>query len=470
MISCSEQQNSPAILATGESLQIIRKSIVCRSSSFRFSIVIPVQVSQESVIGVVIHTVIVLELGEEQSQQRPNTMLQKTLEARLEACETLHKHLQEFGDGMTATMLKNDITAVGVTELIPFTEKSKEGDSEDQPDLKTVPVRKAKKTDLLATARKIVRELKNKEADSIGKTLSKLPGELPEVCQRIKDLASDKAAVYAVGWLRSQSNAGKSAQTISKYRTSLYGFMKEVRTPEHSDTFHRIVRDLTREISVVKNETERDSNIKARSGREEIKEWVAIVEWARSIVENPLGRCWEDLLLALILLTGRRPYELMVCGSFEATGESQVKFTGQAKMKGRVDPEVSGGFIIPLLGYAESCIQAMEVLRARVRQFNDRRVIPWSDDQKFVNELTATPLRRRLKSLPALKGKLPEGFVPYSFRRLYSRISCMHRPNKSVSESVYSSMVLGHDESDVESANRYNEKYFFIEPDDTFAY
>ena len=153
------------------------------------------------------------------------------------------------------------------------------------------------------------------------------------------------------------------------------------------------------------------------------------------------------VFICLILVTGRRPIEILKTGKFSSVKgkRDQLIFEGQAKTKGR---DV-GQYVIPVLGKAApACIRALKKVRKEMECTgldND------AAKQKYNGRIAYMPNRTFKSHL----GRC----VPYDLRKAYSAI-CSHQFREvGVSQNAYVSSILGHHKDDIAVSHSYIKYY-----------
>jgi hypothetical protein len=181
----------------------------------------------------------------------------------------------------------------------------------------------------------------------------------------------------------------------------------------------------------------------------------ALLAQGVSLLESPAYSC---LTLGVALLTGRRPYEVLVTASFTRVPETSyaLVFAGQAKTRerGAIAP-----YRIPILAHADLILDAC----TRLRHTFDGS--PYRPDATWTNHLrTSAALQQRVgKTLKEACTRYFHAYIPdvspYDLRRVYVVIA-HHRfalPKQDL--NAYIPTILGHGDTDTTTANSYKDFY-----------
>ena len=186
--------------------------------------------------------------------------------------------------------------------------------------------------------------------------------------------------------------------------------------------------------------------------------WREIVERATALLASdaPL-----DLVAGLLLVTGRRPYEVCCTGRFApaplpggapgARSRWTVLFSGQAKTKGRPGTRHDTAYEIPVLAEARAIIAALDKLRVSP----EGRAWAGISNEEF----RATTLRLALTEAVtrAYDDLWPEGdrLEPRALRPLYAEIAHKRFGPAGVTKNSFFAAVLGHTISDLHTSLSY---------------
>lgn len=156
------------------------------------------------------------------------------------------------------------------------------------------------------------------------------------------------------------------------------------------------------------------------------------------------SRSYAAIALGLILLTGRRPIEILKLGFFVEDGD-KLRFSGQAKTKG--SNKSRDNYLIPCLCSREKAIAALDRIRQQ-KNFSE-------NDNRYVQRKTGKTLReqydRYFSDIYPVK-EVP----PYSLRAAYGAI-CWDLYGKYGfdDDQHYLSLILGHSDEDDDTARHY---------------
>jgi hypothetical protein len=192
----------------------------------------------------------------------------------------------------------------------------------------------------------------------------------------------------------------------------------------------------------------------------------ALVEKALEILTRARNKessvRWEEVSLALTLVTGRRSIEIHRTAEFKVDGD-KLLFKGQAKA--RHNEEIQKTFFeIPCLVAPELAVDGLQFIKDSGRYFDE---IPL-DDTRAVNHKVAKQLERQIANWESIadinwsestlansKGKKQTHLIPKNFRDIYATICTDNfRPNNQTND-VYMGKILGHNEGDQVTAQSY---------------
>lgn len=198
-----------------------------------------------------------------------------------------------------------------------------------------------------------------------------------------------------------------------------------------------------------------------------------------------LARGWlssEDearVAIGLMLLTGRRFYEVLVAGIFTPTFERidgkrlkgrvmskwEVTFLGQLKTREADGTQFGQSFSIPLLAPVNEVLPAIEWLRRSPLGSFAAQVT-----QDAANSNINPRLNRELRrsELAQLWPDNDPDFSLKSTRALYAEICYKHHAPAGIHKDTYFAQILGHREGDLRTALSYV-RYYLDEKDDAAA-
>ena len=171
----------------------------------------------------------------------------------------------------------------------------------------------------------------------------------------------------------------------------------------------------------------------------------------------------HDVIAGLCALTGRRVSEIGVTGRFSLVDDMHINFHGQLKTK-NIDQETPE-YVIPVLGDVDSIIRAHDVVCSKYGRYRAKDLQNYQDIKtkaKQFHNAVSKEIGQKVKKhyqgilAPNSKGTLQ----PKDLRSAYAIICYDFFGHESTSMSKYFSMVLGHGETDVMTAQSYVD--FFI--------
>lgn len=174
------------------------------------------------------------------------------------------------------------------------------------------------------------------------------------------------------------------------------------------------------------------------------------VEVLASVTRGESPR-WQDVSIALVLCTGRRPSEIHATAQFKVLDEYELEFTGQLKKK---DCDTTG-YSIPTLAPAIDCVNAHEYIKTKGRYY-------YGDQQKSHKSTSVDISRSGIKEwyskyLPNVEdyigedGKVYKVRTHHRMREIYALITLeRYRDNYDGHmsrrlESDYVGRILGHE-------------------------
>ncbi|WP_082789640.1 protelomerase family protein, partial [Acetobacter malorum] len=218
-----------------------------------------------------------------------------------------------------------------------------------------------------------------------------------------------------------------------------------------------------------------------------VPHWRDLVDVASGVIRKAQG--WTRLTTdqatqvaaALLLLTGRRPYEVISCGSFEpaalpggakgAKSKWSVMFSGQSKTRGREGTNFETAYEIPVLAPAPDVLAAFQKLRAS------------PDGQEWQtltnDEFSALTNSRGPDGVLAIRAVVTDLYGPLwpkedmvfnrranrdevkvkGLRPLYAEIAYKFFSAPAISKNSFFATVLGHTAKDLETSLSYFDYY-----------
>jgi hypothetical protein len=276
-------------------------------------------------------------------------------------------------------------------------------------------------------------------------TAVRATGNLQDLKDALVPLAIQQVSIenscYAPKTIKSNKTEIKKALDIlveAQQGSKVYHDLK-AGTEFFKATYERSLSHYTVQI----NESYKESVVDKVANQVEIDP-SALLEHAENVLGNLEKQRYEDVVIAVGIATGRRMAEIMASGTFEAVDEYTLRFTGIAKARMNQN-KASEVIMIPSLVPASLVVQAITWL-ANYRL----------DDLSKVNQKYAKPLSRALNNTwLSLAGDAPAGFFTFkSLRALYVLIA-YERSGKSQDINLFFAKVLGHEPTDLNTANSY---------------
>ncbi len=142
---------------------------------------------------------------------------------------------------------------------------------------------------------------------------------------------------------------------------------------------------------------------------------------------------WREVALAILIVTGRRPAEVMATGVFKAVNASEVEFYGQLKKKGKDSDEKT--YIIPCIGdtaiEVEQGIKWLQMMNKRIlpksRNLEDKQEAAKKSHDNFSKYLSeiSKEIMQKIRLVDKANWELPEDksrLKPYLARQIYLQI------------------------------------------------
>ena len=213
--------------------------------------------------------------------------------------------------------------------------------------------------------------------------------------------------------------------TITRYRNYI-----KSQNPEHAILyFFKLPREL-------------NDNLNANYKKKLKKQVSNLTPISKAEIENLIQVAVRDLqsdyytrlCLALCLLTGRRPTELLLTASMQTTDKpNEVTFKGQAK-EGEIK---KGGYNIPVLHCPDKICKALAKLKS---------IAPVHDLNVKQGETLQSALNRRSSKTLAAAARRNYNVKPHELRALYAEYCTLTlKPSKSSTNSFIAD-ILGHNE------------------------
>ena len=271
---------------------------------------------------------------------------------------------------------------------------------------------------------------------------TKLELEALAFAQRLSELNNKDRLKECVN-LKKQLKKSYTAATMRTYLTSyrkacnLLGMRLDSRL-RVSKVQQRKVEEVT-----LKSVVEHNRNTRF------IVEYKKLIEISKDML---LSEKKHDIAIGLMLLTGRRPSEIMKSASFKSHKRrvKELLFKGQLKTKGNVSEDKEYK-IYALGGSANLCIKALSRLRALT--IEDKEKSTAAITRKYNSSLNI--------KLPRIVGAYFEDTPSCKdLRKAYAAI-CLHlyQEDSEGMKNAFLCDLLGHLDSDIETANSYSKYY-----------
>lgn len=196
----------------------------------------------------------------------------------------------------------------------------------------------------------------------------------------------------------------------------------------------------------------RQHNAPSRAGLEDRLEHQQLLKDPDAIVSKAIALLsseqWPDLVVALGVLTGRRPGEALKTAMFELKTMYSVIFSGQLKRRDEPLPP----YEIPTLCEARAVIDAL----ARLRAMLDTTGMDVTDATRKYSPLVQEAANKHFATLiPARYGK--DGLYGHLFRSVYPRIAVFWYCPPTIADMHFMATIQGHTqyfEQETEEARR----------------
>lgn len=160
-----------------------------------------------------------------------------------------------------------------------------------------------------------------------------------------------------------------------------------------------------------------------------------LIQWAVTRLKNPPkeAKYWREVALAVMIITGRRPAEILGTGVFKAVDSTYIKFYGQLKKKGKTDVNDETTYRLPCIGdtaiEVEYAIQWLQTYNKREipksRSLEDKQKAAKKAHDRFsrylseiANEIMSEKLVLANGATWKLEGEL-DRIKPYLARQIY---------------------------------------------------
>jgi hypothetical protein len=193
--------------------------------------------------------------------------------------------------------------------------------------------------------------------------------------------------------------------------------------------------------------------------------WRELREAAIALLDSPDPL---EIVAGLLLVTGRRSYEICCTASFDLVPIAGTKgfdrwhlaFSGQAKTRGAAGTKAGETYVIPCLANAPTVRRAFMRFRASPLAAGLAGLDGETFSQRIAHRLNNT-------AKLALGRYFSDGapFTPKSLRSLYAEIAFKNFAQPDRSKSAFFADVLGHQEWDLETSLSYFD-FYLDDPDE----
>lgn len=157
--------------------------------------------------------------------------------------------------------------------------------------------------------------------------------------------------------------------------------------------------------------------------------------------------CYSHISLGLILLTGRRPSEILKTAQFEIIDSQNVMFSGQLKTRDCPTAKVHP-FPIPVLADVNLVCEALKRLRdmPQIKSLADKPVKACNSKAGVLSEACERHF-----------GKIIKDCTPHELRAAYAQICLVYRrPDKGRTDyEPFFAEILGHASDDLDTSKKY---------------
>jgi integrase len=205
----------------------------------------------------------------------------------------------------------------------------------------------------------------------------------------------------------------------------------------------KYLKKSTDEVAFRNQSIQESSDIKRRNPRYFYSD--EVIAKALELIKS---ECFSHVTLGLILLTGRRPSEILKTADFKVINVQTVMFTGQLKTRDCPTAKTLP-FPIPVLADSKIVCDALTRLRemSQVKPLADKSVKACNSKAGVLSEACDRHF-----------GKLIKDCTPHELRAAYAQICLAYRrPDraKRTDYEPYFAEILGHAEDDLDTSKKY---------------
>ena len=211
-----------------------------------------------------------------------------------------------------------------------------------------------------------------------------------------------------------------------------------------------------------------------------------LLDRANEVVNNLDRHHWIDVVLAVVLLSGRRPYSEVLIDTdimnFDPSNTpNHLLFTGQAKDKGNDRKEyyrLNPTYEIPVLCDPSLLIAAKQKLKDSNKLVGFTEVERESTDdiediktkvRARSNDRHSKDVSKRFKNswLPLIDvitdSEEPKSITPHTLRAFYSILACKRFRGTNEYDLYYAAKILGHAEVDTTTVQNYQKDFEIVD-------
>lgn len=298
--------------------------------------------------------------------------------------------------------------------------------------------------------------------------------------------AADPAQAISALWTNEFASTAHLADTTRKLYVSKY-YRPAAKAVLGEDSPYLPLIALPADMMDAINRDYRERVISQNRELIHVEHWQSMVERARKIVASVRDRRSlsreqaVEVAAALLLLTGRRPYEIVCCGSLSpaslpgaasgARSKWSVLFSGQSKTRGRDGTNFETAYEIPVLAPANDLLIAFQKLRASPdgEEWTTLTNDEFSSLTNSRGQENILPIRSVATDI--FGALWPENDMAFnrrtdrnevrikSLRPLYAEIAYKFFASPSVSKNSFFATILGHTSKDLETSLSYFDYY-----------
>lgn len=279
-------------------------------------------------------------------------------------------------------------------------------------------------------------------------------------------------------WVLERAAMSSKTQNTQKNYISRYRKAVQTRLEDEEEVREGLKEHL---LEIVKHPPELLEKVNAAYGRkvrDDTRNQVVITDWMQLITafrdclkaDNPRLK-----LIGLMALTGRRFYEIAAAGDFKlhtrqlpggarVSSKWIIQFEGQAKTRGAEGSKSGEVYNIPCLAPAKDIIKAFIWLR------NSPEGQMWAEmDSKELNAKVNNQVNRYLRTREEFMRHWPKDdrLTTKCLRAFYAEVAFKTFAPSNMEKSPYYAQILGHSETDLQTALSYMD--YRLEVEDTEA-